>query len=64
MSLNQELSEEWYSEKNKKKNQMKDIYYADSCTISRNYHQTEQNKNSKNNNIYFFILYRCHKNIR
>lgn len=50
MSLNQELSEEWYSEKNKKKNQMKDIYYADSCTISRNYHQTEQNKNSKNNN--------------
>jgi hypothetical protein len=44
MSLNQELSEEWYSEKNKKKNQMKDVYYADSCTISRNYHQTEQNK--------------------
>jgi hypothetical protein len=44
MSLNQELSEEWYSEKNKKKNQMKDIYYADSCTISRNYNQTEQNK--------------------
>ena len=44
--LNQELSEEWYSEKKKKKNQLKDIYYADSCTISRNYHYTKNNKSN------------------
>jgi hypothetical protein len=47
-SINKELSEEWCSEENKKKNQLKDIYYADSCTISRNYHHTKENMSFNN----------------
>ena len=46
-SLNKELGEEWYSEENKKINKLKEKFYADSCTTSRNYHHTKTNKSTK-----------------
>ena len=50
-NINDQLSEEWFSDKDKKKNQNKETFYADSCQMSRNYHYTQDNKNQKVKNI-------------
>ena len=42
--INKPLSDEWFSEIDKKRTRNKDVYYADSCQTSRNY---KSNKNVK-----------------